>query len=288
MQRNGVRRMSDKPPCPGKGRGQPSEQNTAAMAGEDKLASDLSTLARHLQHLATPEAVLTEIVQAAIALIPGTDQGSVTHVIGRRRIEHRAASSDLPKQVDRLMSDVGQGPCLDAIWEQQTIRVDDLAAETRWPLFSQRAVELGARAMLSFQLFVDRDTLGALNLYSATPGAFTDESEHIGLLFAAHAAIAYADAQHSGHLEAAIQSRTTIATAIGILIERYQLDRPRAFAVLTRFSQQSNRKLHAVAEEIVLETEAGHNGRLQPASRIGSGGALTHQVAAGDVRDGHH
>ena len=71
----------------------------------------------------------------------------------------------------------------------------------------------------------------------------------------------------SRHLEAAIQSRTRIATAIGILIERDQVDRPRVFAVLTRFSQHSNRKRHILAEENVLETESGRRGRLQPASR---------------------
>jgi GAF domain-containing protein len=248
------------------GRGQPSKHNTGTMAGQDQLAGDLSDLARQLQQLETPEAVLDEMVQAAIALIPGTDQGSITDVIARRRIKHKAASSDLAERVDRLMIEVGQGPCLDVVWEQQTVRVDDLATETRWPLFSQRAVELGARGMLSFQLYVEQDTLGALNLYSSEPGAFTDESEHIGLLFAAHAAIAYAGAQRAGHLEAAIHSRGTISTAVGILIERYRLDRLRAFAALTRWSQHSNRKLHVIAEELVLETEAA----TKPATKADS------------------
>ena len=69
------------------------------------------------------------------------------------------------------------------------------------------------------------------------------------------------------HLEAAVQSRTRIATAIGILIERDQVDRPRVFAVLTRFSHHSNRKRHILGEENVLETESGRRGRLQPANR---------------------
>lgn len=44
--------------------------------------------------------------------------------------------------------------------------------------------------MLSFQLYVEADNLGAVNLYSREPGAFTDHPEHAGLLVAAHAAIA--------------------------------------------------------------------------------------------------
>lgn len=148
------------------GRGRPSEHDTGTTAGRDRVAGDLSGLARQLQQLQTSEAVLAEIVQSAIALIPGTDQGSITDVIARRRVEHKAASSDLPIQVDRLMTEVGQGPCLDSIWEQQTVRVDDMATETRWPLFAQRAVEFGASSMLSFQLYVEDDNLAALNLYS--------------------------------------------------------------------------------------------------------------------------
>jgi hypothetical protein len=34
------------------------------------------------------------------------------------------------------------------------------------------------------------DNLGALNLYSEEPDAFSDESEYVGLLFASHAAVA--------------------------------------------------------------------------------------------------
>jgi len=37
---------------------------------------------------------------------------------------------------------------------------------------------------LSFQLYVEGDNLGALNLYGRQPNGFTDESEHIGLMLA--------------------------------------------------------------------------------------------------------
>ncbi len=49
--------------------------------------------------------------------------------------------------------------------------------------------------MLCFQLFVEGDNPGALNLYAVTAGAFTEESETVGLVFATHAAVALAGAQ---------------------------------------------------------------------------------------------
>lgn len=83
-----------------------------------------------------------------------------------------------------------QGPCLDAAYEQHTVRVTNMATEDRWPLFAQRASDAGAASMLSLQLFVESDNLGALYLHARTPDAFTDESEQVGLLFAAHAVVA--------------------------------------------------------------------------------------------------
>jgi hypothetical protein len=50
----------------------------------------------------------------------------------------------------------------------------------------------GMSSMPRFQLFVRESDLGALNVLARPPGAFTDESERIGLLFAGHAAIAFA------------------------------------------------------------------------------------------------
>ena len=42
-----------------------------------------------------------------------------------------------------------------------------LAEETRWPGFAARAsAETGVESMVGFRLFIEGDTLGALNLYS--------------------------------------------------------------------------------------------------------------------------
>lgn len=105
--------------------------------------------------------------------------------------------------------------------------------------------------MLSLQLFVEGDNLGALNLYARSVGAFTDESEKVGLLFAAHAAIAYAGVRKEAQLAAALASRDVIGQAKGILMERYKITGERAFLVLAHASQHANRKLADIADELV-------------------------------------
>ncbi len=232
------------------GKGQPSTANTGT-ADLNQLAEDLGELARSLEEHDDPDVMLAEIIAAAVAMVPGVDEGSVSVVTGRRNIGSQAPTGDLPMQVDALQEETQQGPCLDAAYEHLTVRVTDMASETRWPEFARRASQAGAASMLSLQLYVEGDNLGALNLYSRTPNAFDDESEQVGLLFASHAAVAYAGVRKEAQLVQAVGSRTLIGQATGILMERYTISPERAFLVLTRVSQNSNRKLHDVATELV-------------------------------------
>ncbi|HET7326225.1 MAG TPA: GAF and ANTAR domain-containing protein [Nocardioidaceae bacterium] len=219
------------------------------------LAVQLSELARSLQGNDDPDEVLKEIVDAAVQLIPGVEDGSISVVLNRKEVGSRAASSDLPRKVDAAQMEIGQGPCLDAAYDEKTVRVHDMRHERRWPEFARRACEVGAGSMLAFQLFVDGNNLGALNLYAAEPEAFSDEAVHVGQLFATHAAVAYADVEKIEQLGEAMATRDLIGQAKGMLMERYTINGQQAFSLLTRASQTTNRKLRDVAEQLVQSRE---------------------------------
>ena len=150
-----------------------------------------------------------------------------------------------------MQEEVGEGPCLETAFDQHTVLVPDLATDERWPRFSRRAAELGVRSMLSFQLYVEGDNLGALNLFSRSADAFDDRSVLVGELFAAHAAVAYSAAQRESVLERALASRELVGQAQGILMERGRLTADQAFAALQRTSQERNVKLAEVARRLV-------------------------------------
>jgi len=215
------------------------------------LAAQLGELARSLEAEDDTGAMLDEVVAAAVAIIPGVEAASISLVVAHRQITSQHRTGDLPERVDAIQTATGQGPCLDAAYEHEIVRVPDVAHERRWPEFAQRAYEAGAGSMLSFQLYVEGDTLGALNLYNTRPGGFDDESEQVGLLFAGHAAIAFADARKVEHLDRAVSSRDLIGQAKGMLMERYRIDADGAFRVLARVSQSTNRPLRDVADELV-------------------------------------
>lgn len=236
-------------------RGLPSSSDTGGSRGQDELATVLSRFARDVQQEDDPDRTLEVIVQNAVALIPGCDEASISVVIGRQRVSSEVASGDLPRIVDALQERVGQGPCLDAAYEHETVRVPDMAIETRWPQFTAEALAAGAAGMMCLQLFVEGDDLGALNLFSRRAWTFDDESEHIGLLFAAHAALAYAAVQQRSRSTQSIAIRQLIGQAQGVLMERHKITTDQAFALLVKTSQHTNTKLRHVAEQLVL---SGH------------------------------
>jgi GAF domain-containing protein len=245
-------------PVAGNGRGRPSAHCTGTD-GEDGLARALSRLARDLQHESGAQAVMDRIVATAAAMVPGAQEATISLVHGRRRVVTAAATSPRARRLDECQQATGQGPCMDAMYEQQTLRVDDLAGEhERWPDLARGAGQADIRSLLCFQLFVHGSHLGGLNLMSAEPGAFSDASEEIGLLFASHAAVAVADAHQIEDLFRALATRDVIGQAKGVLMERFKINASQAFALLAKASQDTNRRVHEVAEELT------RTGSLEP------------------------
>ncbi len=187
---------------------------------------------------------IAAIVAAAVINIPDADYAAINLVTPGAKVSTPAFSDS---RVERLQELTNQGPCLSTAREHRTFRTDDLRTQTRWPLFARRAADLGVRSMLSFQLYVQKENLGALNLYGRQPDAFGDGDEDIGLLFAGHAAVALIGAQHQHHSDLALTGRDIIGQAKGILMERYKIGADQAFTVLVRASQASNRKLSDIA-----------------------------------------
>jgi GAF domain-containing protein len=226
--------------------------NTASgSATTEPLGDVMSRVARKLQEEhGDVEATLQAITSSATRIVPNAEACGISYVIGRSKIESRAWTSDLPKDVDSLQERLKQGPCLDAVWEHEVVRVEDVGADERWPKFAQKAASLGVGSMMCFQLFVEGDQLGAMNMYARTPGAFDDECQDIGQMLAAHAAVALASAEHEEHLRAGMSSRDVIGQAKGILMERHKLTADQAFGVLNRVSQELNRKLVDISREL--------------------------------------
>jgi GAF domain-containing protein len=214
----------------------------------DRFAEIARSLGAETSELGT----LGRALSVAVEIIEGCEHAGISLVVGGRRIETPAATSNVALRGDQLQYELGEGPCLDSIAHHETVASPDLLKETRWPTWApQVAQELGVRSMLCFQLFTTARSLGALNLYSSSVSAFNVEDEAVGLTLAAHIAVALAASREIDTREAAMLNRTVIGQAEGILMERYDLSSDKAFSVLKRVSQDTQTKLVLVAAELV-------------------------------------
>lgn len=197
---------------------------------------------------------LSTIVEVAVRSLPEVDHASVTVARSSGEVETRAASDALARELDHLQYELGEGPCLYAALAEETVLVEHVRHDQRWPRFLGEAVRRGVRAQVALRLSVDGSTFGALNLFSTTADAFSDETRDLAELFATNAALALGGVRQREHLTAAVESRQLIGAAIGIVMERFGLDEEHAFAYLARLSQTTNRKLRDVAGELVRGT----------------------------------
>lgn len=216
------------------------------------LSERMAAAARELQHQSDPEGTIQLAAQLALTNIEGCDHAGISLVRRPHSITTLAATDDTVRTSDRLQLEYGEGPCLDAVWAHRTVHSRRLADDARWPRWGPRLADVTpARSAFCVRLFTTEDTLGALNMFSSVEDGFDETDRDEGLALAAHVAIAVAAAQEIQSLGVAMDSRSVIGQAMGIIMERYQLQPDLAFSVLTRLSQHSQVRVRDLALEIV-------------------------------------
>jgi GAF domain-containing protein len=201
--------------------------------------------------------VLQQLVDIARDALPGADAVSTTLVRGDKGWT-AAYAGQMALDADELQYQRGYGPCLDAGRTGTPMIVDDMRTEVRWPDYTARVLERGVLSSMSVPLPVQTDVIGALNCYSALPSAFDAKALAIGEELAAHVAVAvgnavaYSDAATLvEQMKAALESRSVIDQAMGVVMAQNRCDAEAAFTILTRASQNRNIKLRDVARSVV-------------------------------------
>ncbi len=231
------------------------------MAVRD-LAQVMGDLAIELEKQADTHSTLLNIVDGAVALVPGARWAGISLIQGHQ-ITSEAPSDTIVAELDQLQTTLDEGPCLSALREHHTVLIDNMATEKRWPRFTRAAQARGVHSLMSFQLFVERENLGALNLYAGQAGAFSDDSAFIGEVLAQHASVALVGAASEGQFQAALASRDVIGQAKGILMHQESMCDVRAFQLLLKTSQNANIKLVDIARWVVDQ----HHARLNRTQR---------------------
>jgi hypothetical protein len=225
-------------------------QEAEGRRDDHRIRGAMSAVTRSADEESATEAALGLIATSAAQSIPGVDFASITMHEADRTLHTAIATDSVAERADALQYELCEGPCYAAVTDERLVLVDDLSTDVRFPRYAARVVDLGMRAQAAIQLVRGRRRAG-LNLYARTPGSLDDSSMQYAELFAAQAGAVLGYARQVEHLSEALASRTDIGTAIGILMERYRIDRDQAFALLSRTSQQSNIKVRVLAQRVI-------------------------------------
>ena len=197
-----------------------------------------------------------ELIAEYACLTTAADECGILYSRTRNAWSTSAATSVRVAELHQLQITHGEGPCLDAIRHESMYLCNDARNDKRWPRWGPAAADVGISSALCIRLESKNRNLGALNLYAEPPSAFGSPDIAIAKNFARHASIALSTAFTEEGLAIAIDARTFIGQAQGILMGRYGIGAEQAFEYLRRRSQQEHVKLTDIAHEVIDEQDS--------------------------------
>lgn len=170
-----------------------------------------------------------------------------------------AASSEEARSVDEIQHGFGVGPCLHAAATGEVTVVEDVRSEQRWPKYFQAIAESGYFSILGVPLDLgEAGSSAALDFYATKPNVFTPEIVRLAEEYALHAARALqlsvrvaASTEKAAHLQAAMEARTVIDLAVGIIIAQNRCSQDKAIEILKNAASNQNVKMRVLAQQLV-------------------------------------
>ena len=209
------------------------------------------------------QTVLQKVVDLVQRVMPSGADVSIT-LMRNDQATTAAFTGQLALDLDEMQYARGHGPCMEAAVGGLAVEINDGRTESRWPDYIPTFLSRGALSSVAVSVPAAQLSAG-LNVYAPTVEAFTDDDRRAIARFADFAAVALTnmdtlrDAQERAeNLRLAMEFRSVIEQAKGILIERHKLTADQAFRLLAEASMRANRKLRDVAEDLVLTGELDH------------------------------
>lgn len=188
--------------------------------------------------------------------------------IGRpERPDFVATGAKLAQNLDGVQLTAGEGPSLSAWSGRRTVRSDDLRADRRWPRLRGLLDSTHVQSVVAVPIRYADSVVGVLNLYSLddhlAKDSAVESAELLGSTVAAvlHEAEAKSELENSTRqLQTALESRSTIDQAKGMIMASRGCGPEEAFEILVQMSSKSNMKLRDIAARMVEEVSQGVKG----------------------------
>jgi GAF domain-containing protein len=203
------------------------------------------------------EAALQRIVESADALFQV--DGTALMLVDRDQVLRNLAVSHVRAALlEELQAEHGEGPCVDAYDEKQTVRADDLRRDRRWPGFAPAAAQRGLAAVLASPIPYSTEAVGVVAVHASGPHPWSEAEVEAIVAFTDLAAMMILNAMEASErgrvaveLQVALDSRVAIEQAKGVLVGRHGISPRQAFERLRSLARDQRRPLTEVAKAVV-------------------------------------
>ncbi len=255
------------------------------MAIEQRLSSVLADFARTLTTDFPIQAILDHLVVTIVDVLP-IDAAGVTLIAPGSSPHFIAASDESALCFEELQTELWEGPCLAAYETGEAVAIADLAHDTAFPRFAERASAAGLVAVFTFPLRQETGRLGALDLYCTTPGALTQEAmaaaQTLADVTTAYLLNAQARADLTQSYEVALENslhdsltglpnRALLVQRLDHAIRRSRRSKKTVailFADLDRFKVVNDTHGHRIGDELLIAVADRIGGLLRPGDTL--------------------
>lgn len=236
-------------------------QEAAGTVGADGYIPDLATGA---ETLAESLEILVQMAAGVLCRTTGEriDCGLVLHRI--KRGYATAGTGIQAARLARLEQEVREGPLSEALAGGGTVAMNHAATDFRWARFRPYLRDAGFNSVLALRLRLDEGAEAALVFFAAEDQAFPLQVIAEARSFADAASrglrlVLEMDAARTraSDLKSALESRTSIDIACGVIMAQNRCSYNEAIAIIAKASSHRNIKLRKVAEGILENLPGG-------------------------------
>ena len=177
-------------------------------------------------------------------------------------LELLSASSHKTAALEAFQIQHEHGPCIDTIASgQPVVAVGAQEVRSAWPGVGAVILQTGFYAVHAFPMRFNGRTIGGLNLFHTDARTLDDEQTILGQAFADVATLVIVKStdlstgQIAARVKQALDGRTVIERAKGVLAHQYGLDMAAAYDFLLRLAEEDGADLTTVARNTLSSTQ---------------------------------
>lgn len=224
---------------------------------DNALLTFLTRLERHVDGVADVEQALREVCEAAAHLL--AIDGSGLLLVDEGRVQRSTVATDeAGRSLEEHQEALGEGPCVDALMGDVTVRSSDLLDDDRWPRLARVLGDGCVRAVAGAPIHVGGQPVGSINAYRFAPSEWRDDEvaalESLAVIAGrvlSTALLATSKHRVVEQLEAALANRVAIERAVGFLMGRHRLGPVDAFERLRQRARSERRRVVEVADDVL-------------------------------------